>query len=257
MQVYLAGCEGMDKNIFNEIPKDGVNYILISFFYLKNNEQLQHILDKTKYKLLIDSGAFSFRHGKNVDFDEYTKEYIKFIKENTDNPKIEGFFEMDIDNIVGYEKVLEYRKQLEEVSNKIIPVWHYNRGIKDYIEMCEQRPGKRIAVTTTTNEISRSQYNKFINTAHHYGCKIHLLGCTKWPLIKDLNLGLEDSVDSTRWIMASIYGNIDVPLPNKTMYMMDFIKGFKINNAYVHAINFYFVNRMSDLYLSWDNSIPV
>ena len=42
---------------------------------------------------------------------------------------------MDVDNIIGYEKVLELRKILLEATDKIIPVWHKNRGIDEFKKM--------------------------------------------------------------------------------------------------------------------------
>ena len=72
---------------------------------------------------------------------------------------------------------MEYRKILESVSDKIIPVWHNNRGVEDFIEMCKKYKGKKIAITGfANNDIKDSQYSLFINTAHKYGCKIHILG---------------------------------------------------------------------------------
>ena len=121
MQVHIAALENACNYLLKQLEKDEIKYALVSYFYLKENE-FQIIVDSVSKKLLIDSGAHSFQHGKKIDFVEYTKKYAEFIKKNTDNPKIEGFFEMDIDNVIGYEKVLELRKILEEVSDKIIPV---------------------------------------------------------------------------------------------------------------------------------------
>ena len=146
MKVYLAATE-MSEKLLNLRPDDDLSFGLASYYYLRDDSQLQLILSKIKESLLIDSGAHSFQHGKKVDFLEYTKKYADFIKKHTNNNKIEGFFEMDIDNVVGYEKVLEYRKILESVSDKIIPVWHNNRGVDDFIEMCKKYKGKKIAIT--------------------------------------------------------------------------------------------------------------
>jgi len=183
--------------ILNNIEDDYLEHGLISFFYLKTEENLELVLSKCK-TLLVDSGAHSFQHGVKIDFDEYTREYMEFIKKHTDNPKIEGFFEMDIDNVTGYEKVKEYRVLLEAVSDKIIPVWHQDRGIDDFHLMCSERSGRRISITGfSNNDIIDGQYNLFLNTAHNYGCNVHILGMTRFPLIKELNLHKDDSVDSS------------------------------------------------------------
>ena len=116
---------------------------LMSYYYIQKQRELADYIKKNSELILIDSGAHSFQKGKKVDWLQYTKEYSKFIQE-FDEPKVLGYFEMDVDNIIGYEKVLELRKILETVSNKIIPVWHKNRGVDDFKKMCQQYSGKLI-----------------------------------------------------------------------------------------------------------------
>lgn len=209
MKMYLASME-------NQVPlltKMGhVKYVLLSYFYLnKKSDNLEQILEKVD-KVLIDSGAFSFQRGTKVDYDQYTFEYMQFIKKYANHPKIEGFFEMDIDKIVGYEKVLHYRKVLESVSDKIIPVWHSNRGVDEFIKMCKQYSGKRVAITGFINgDVVDSQYNLFLNTAHKYGCTMHILGMTRLDFMKELNLGENDSFDSNTWLRGGIFGTIFLP----------------------------------------------
>lgn len=210
MQVYMAGIEGQSKNL-GRLPDNYIDFALSSYFYLGERKNVLDLLYKKCNHILIDSGAHSFQHGKKVDLNTFIDKYISFIRRNTDNPKIEGFFEMDIDNVVGYEKVLEYRKQLEEVSNKIIPVWHTNRGINDFIEMCKKYSGKRISIGGFSGDIIDGQYNLFINLAHKYNCKVHILGMTRMPLLNTLNMGRDDSVDSSRWLQAGVYGAVDLP----------------------------------------------
>ena len=120
MKVFLSGLEASGEffEINRMIPR--YKYILCSFYYLKQ-DIFEMILNKSDL-MIIDSGAHSFQKGKKVDWVEYTKRYAQWIKEN-DCEKIVGYFEMDVDNVIGYEKVLELRKILESVSDKIIPVF--------------------------------------------------------------------------------------------------------------------------------------
>ena len=197
MRICLATLETGDF-LLKKMKDEELDYGLTSYYYLRGQEQLDLILSKINKSLLIDSGAHSFRFGKKVNFDDFTNSYIQFVKENTHNPKIEGFFEMDVDNVIGYDKVLEYRRKLEEVSDKIIPVWHKERGLDDFIDMCKKYKGKRIALPGIIGtELKDEDYNLFINTAHKYGCRVHILGCTRYKMIKDLNLDKDDSVDSS------------------------------------------------------------
>lgn len=228
MIICLAALENAHHYFLNDIPDGHLDYGLVSFYYLSNEEHFEKILAKINKKIFIDSGAHSFQHGTKVDFDEYTKKYAEFIKKYTDNPKVEGFFEMDVDNVIGYEKVKELRSVLEAVSDKIIPVWHNNRGVDDFIEMCEKYSGRRIAITGfANNDIKDGQYNLFINEAHKHNCKIHVLGLTRFELIKTLNLGKYDSVDSSSWKQTGIFGGINLPTKDKNVYRVKSLEGLK------------------------------
>lgn len=156
--------------------------------------------------MLIDSGAHSFQKGKKVNWDEYTQRYADWIKKH-DNPKIVGYFEMDVDNIIGYEKVKELRRVLEKVSDKIIPVWHKNRGLAEYEKMCQDYAGKIIAIGGWKNtEITDEQYISFVKTARKYGCKVHCLGMTRK---KVLDVVPFDYVDSSSWKQQAIRGKVN------------------------------------------------
>lgn len=218
MQLYLATMESNSP----KINGGNCEFGLMSFFYLKNDQERFEKMAEPINHILIDSGAHSFQHGLKVDWEEYTHDFASFIARNTNNPKIEGFFEMDVDNVIGYDRVLELRKILESVSDKIIPVWHRNRGIPDFIEMCKRYAGKRIAITGfKNNDILDGQYNLFINEAHRHGCKIHVLGLTRVGLLNELNLGLEDSFDSSSWKMMGAYGNVLVHYGKTNKFAFD------------------------------------
>lgn len=205
MKVFLSGIESSEKNIIDEYIKQQkkIDYCLTSYFYLRKKETLKNKIFNFAKEILVDSGAHSFQKGKKVDWVEYTKQYAEFIKE-FDRPNVIGYFEMDVDNIIGYDKVLELRKILENVSDKIIPVWHKNRGIEEYKRMCKDYAGKVIAVTGFKNEdIKDEQYLMFLKYAKKYNCKVHCLGMTR---IKILNKVPFDYVDSSTWKQAGNYG---------------------------------------------------
>lgn len=158
MKIFLSALENAQASGKNGVPvayllakKFKMNYNLMSFYYMKNKLKLaKFIRDNTK-EIMIDSGAHSFQKGKKVDWDLYTEQYADFIK-HFDRENVIGYFEMDVDNIIGYDKVLELRAKLEKVSNKIIPVWHKNRGLEEFKKMCQQYAGKIIAITGFKNE---------------------------------------------------------------------------------------------------------
>lgn len=179
-------------------------YNLMSFFYIqdRNYEFVEKLRDKSEL-ILVDSGAHSFQKGKKVDWEQYTRQYAEFIKK-FDRPNVLGYFEMDVDNIIGYDNVLKLRKILESVSDKIIPVWHKNRGIEEYKKMCQDYAGKVIAVTGFKNEdIKDEQYLSFLKYAKKYNCKVHCLGMTRKKVLDKVPF---DYVDSSSWSLSVLYG---------------------------------------------------
>lgn len=175
----------------------------MSFYYLKQ-DVFETILQKSE-QVLIDSGAHSFQKGVKVDWKQYTEKYAEWIRQN-DCDKILGYFEMDVDNIIGYDKVVELRKILECATDKIIPVWHKNRGIDDFKQMCQEREGKIIAITGFKNEdIRDDQYLMFLKFAKKYDCKVHCLGMTRKKVLDKVPF---DFADSSSWKQQAIYGKV-------------------------------------------------
>lgn len=214
MKIFLSAIENAQevgknaKSIAQTLVEENVKmkYNLMSYFYIRGKESLAcYIRDNTE-EILIDSGAHSFQKGKKVDWEKYTREYAEFIRK-FDRPNVVGYFEMDVDNIIGYDKVLELRKILENVSNKIIPVWHKNRGIDEFKKMCQEYSGKVVAITGFKNEdIQDHQYLMFLKYAKKYNCKVHCLGMTRKKILDKVPF---DYVDSSSWVQSSVFGRID------------------------------------------------
>lgn len=204
MKIFLSALEASPEFYYINDNIKNYKYNLMSFYYIKKENVFKEIIKKSKL-ILIDSGAHSFQKGKKVDWLEYTKKYANFIKE-FDEEKIIGYFEMDVDNIIGYEEVLKLRKILESVTDKIIPVWHKNRGIQDFKDMCEKYSGKIIAITGFKNEdIQDHQYLMFLKYAKKHNCKVHCLGMTRKKILNKVPF---DYVDSSSWKQQAIFGEI-------------------------------------------------
>ena len=214
MKVFLAGTSGEQKNadIIRASP-----YILESFYYIK---PWQYELIHTSKMFLLDSGAFTFfSNGKNQDWNEYLIRYADFINKHD----VQYFFELDIDDLIGYERVLELRKKLVEYTGKKpIPVWHISRGKQDYIDMCKEFDYVAIGGLVGTESNSKRQklleksFPWFINVAHKNGAKIHALGYTKVKTFEQYHF---DSVDSTRW-NCSRFGRLEY-FDGKTIQPLD------------------------------------
>lgn len=208
MQVYLAGvAPWRSEGIYDKEIKMSNPYILESFLYCdKDTERLiPHFGD-----FLLDSGAFTFCSKGKVtesDIEGYLERYADFVKRNN----VEKFFELDIDSIVGYEKVLQYRARLEKLAERqCIPVWHRSRGKDEFIRHCEEYSYVAIggyAAGVKAGDVRQKAYVKafpwFIRTAHEHGAKIHGLGFTVLDKLKKYHF---DSVDSTAWTTGNRFG---------------------------------------------------
>ena len=177
---------------------------LMSYYYLRSNEKRARgdfIRDHSE-EVLIDSGAHSFQKGARVPWEEYTRQYAAFIHE-FDRPHVLGYFEMDVDVVLGHERVKGLRRILEQASTKIIPVWHKNRGIAEFDAMCREYAGKIIAITGFANEdIQDTQYLMFLRHAKKFGCRVHCLGMARQKVLDAVPF---DYTDSASWRHAFLH----------------------------------------------------
>lgn len=157
---------------------------------------------------LLDSGAFTFlttakRQNISIDWDDYLGRYIQFINAN----RIEHFFELDIDKLVGYAAVKQMRKRLErKTGRRCIPVWHRSRGLEEFKALCAEYDYVAIG-GLAIKDIKPSEYGyvkMLVNLAASYGTKIHGLGYAK-PDVLDYGFY---STDSASWSVNTAYGNV-------------------------------------------------
>lgn len=235
MKVFLSALEGQAGPTFTGervltaemLVRDGIRmrHNLMSFYALKKRRYMEcayQIRDNTD-DIMIDSGAHSFQKGKKVSWNEYVDDYAAFIKA-FDRPNVIGYFEMDVDAILGMDAVLEMRRRLERVTDKIIPVWHKNRGIRDYLRMCEQYAGKVVAITGFSNEdIKDHQYIQFLKVAKMHGCRVHCLGMTRCRILDSVPF---DYVDSSSWLQYLVRGHIS-GFPQSLTLDMDFQRRYR------------------------------
>jgi hypothetical protein len=203
-KIFLAATSHIKSAI---VPYFKPQYILESFMDFRSKTKatrnyIEWCMQAEDF--LLDSGAFTFmnKSKRSVGFtnemlDKYIDEYIDFI--NTYD--IKHFFEMDIDCVVGYERVKEIRRYIESKTNKqVIPVWHITRGIEDFHEMCKTY--KYVAIGgIAAKEIKRSEHHllyELCDIAHSYGCKVHGLGYMALTTLNDRTCPF-DTVDGTSW----------------------------------------------------------
>lgn len=212
MKIFIAGTSAFEE-LLPDIKQS--KYVLESFFYI---QPWQYELIKTCDMFLLDSGAFSFRNGKqDIDWIKFTEEYAEFINKHD----VQYFFELDIDNLIGYEKVKELRTLLEQLTGKqAIPVWHPNRGWDEFVKSTEEYKYVSLGGIVAASPKQKHQYKKlfpkFVTQAHMNGARIHGLGQTGITIVKRSHY---DSVDSTSWLSGVKYGNV-VTFKNGKFYGM-------------------------------------
>ena len=227
MTIYLAGNTIFPLYIAPMLNGGGFSepYILESFFYADEDTErlIPHFGD-----FMLDSGAFTFMENAKIkaDFDEYLERYAEFINRN----KVDKFFELDIDLVVGYDKVKRMRSRLEALTGKqCIPVWHSTRGIADFEAICKDYP--YVALGGIVGKEWKESHEKympwFISKAHEHGAKIHGLGYTK---LSKLPLYHFDSVDSTAWTTGNRFGYI-YRFDGRTMKKIDCPKGKRLADS--------------------------
>lgn len=205
MRIFLAGETYYDRMadiIMREHP-----YVLVSYYYA----------DKTTEKylpyygdFLLDSGAYTLRQNVKgeIDWERYIDQYADFINRNN----VDKFFELDIDNLVGFDEVKRLRERLEDRTQKqCITVWHPSRGWDDFVEQTKERPYVSLGGIVGARKGSdiyrkyQAAFPAFISKAHENGAKIHGLGYTS---IAGLRTNHFDSVDSTTWTSVGRFGEL-------------------------------------------------
>jgi hypothetical protein len=202
MKVYLAGFKTLEKHY--DKPTNDV-CILSSFFEHKNGKFGDYVYGDNH---ILDSGAFSFFGGKTVDWDDYVKKYCDFIKKTNQNL----FFELDIDKVTSLQHAEQLRNTIEQTTGKQpIPVWRPSRGIDYWHQMCEDYSYVAISASgffdsswTRTKE-AVPVIKKMLSIAHRHNAKVHGLGYT---VMKNLKILKFDSIDSTTWLNAVKFGEL-------------------------------------------------
>lgn len=231
MRIYLAG--GDPRNVITNCCERGYEFItdtsthsplpnvtenafekcnlithpnvLLSYANFKNKS----VLMEYSNDLIMDSGAYTFlvnqwKGKKNpLEFEEYVEKYGEFIKEH----KIQNYFELDIDKIIGYEKVKYFRDKLYKMTGvPPIPVWHFYRGINEFYKHVDEYPYVAYGdflTSNISNEVRKKVVPHLIAYAHKNGAKIHGLGCTSCSSLEKYRF---DSVDSSSWSGGGRFG---------------------------------------------------
>ena len=223
MRIYLATVVPKMKALKAGGIRHG-KWHLTCYHEVKRENLWQEFLDFSD-AVLVDSGAHGLQRGsRKIEWDDFTEEYADWIVAH-DTDKVVGYFEMDVDNIIGIPKVEALRRRLKRKSKKIIEVWHRAYGWKGYVEMLRRNRGRIVGLPVFGSEdIKEEQVILFIQEAWKRNVRIHGLGCTRRRILRKIPF---DSVDSSTWynpvkwgqlqtIPGTIYIKKDTPISSRT-----------------------------------------
>lgn len=225
MKIYLGMQPAEHKTVLEpyDMEKAHMN-LLVTYYKYKEYDLLK---DFENTRLMIDSGAFTFNSKGEVNpkkINKYALDYRKFVKKVTKDDRVDGIFDLDIEPI-GENNIKALREKLFEVSDKIIPVWHYTWGVKDYMKMCKQYD--YVAIPCANTEIREKGLPTFVKYAHKHDCKIHALGMTTQRVLDKIPF---DSTDSMTWVNSVIYSYYDLQTKDKKKQRVRLQSDFTRNN---------------------------
>lgn len=194
-------------NDLNHLLEADVKQTLISFYYIKKDKKLLPKVLENNMEVVIDSGLFSYSNGKDINEKEaiqYCEEYIRFVKEYHNDPRIINFFELDFD-LIGFDYetfVKPYQKRLVEITDKIVLITQKRRTVEDIECLLEQNVTTIAIPFASSVERKWFDYMYIIEKAHKKGKRVHLLGCSAVEF-----LIYADQSDSSSWVTSAVFGN--------------------------------------------------
>lgn len=245
-----------DITKYNQCKKAKVKQVLVSFFYLKDNEKLLNTLINDKeIEILVDSGLFSYWNSAKINEEQarqYCKDYINFVSKQCNYENFIGFFELDFD-LIGFdyhEFVKPYQKELLYLTNKIILICQKKRSIDDIRDMIITDVNTIAIPFCSSVERTYFDWHLLIDLIHKRNKRVHLLGCSTADYLQ-----FADQSDSSSWFMTAAMGDETRLINNeiKTFHYTDSeeIKQTyderAIKNAYFYSHDFQdYVNKKKD-----------
>lgn len=226
MRVFLSiSAAPKIEEITSQRAPDGLN-ILTSFQY----RDALHEYKPCQFRhFMADSGAFTAMNaGKKID-EKYINAYIQWVRQNN----IRDYIEMDLDEVIGYEKTLEIRKKIEsEIGYPSIPVWHFERGEEGWKQMCDQYDYVAISLsrlTKTSKWLQRYNFEPlrfFLAEARKRGARVHALGCNDLALLRKYHFF---SADSSTHTLGRRFGQV-LQFKNGEMSNINKARNYKIDS---------------------------
>ncbi len=150
VRFFASGLE-RDPAVRKLVKKVGGKFLLLNYFYIRNDDNWLRYIEDDDFYVLIDSGAFSVykqmqKRRKTEENDELfqmevlsfddapmiqLEEWAGFINKHKENPRVLGFFNLDV--IEDPEKTRENSKKLKEMvpTATIYPVWQFTDSLAE------------------------------------------------------------------------------------------------------------------------------
>ena len=168
-----------------------------NFLFKFENKSYNLLENYPNINIRIDSGAYYFNSRLTSEDDEATLnfiwDYMDFIEETCDDPRVTGYFDMDL-MYINLRSMKHLRRKLFRLTDKIIPVFHGEWGEHEFKKMCSKY---NYIGLPNYDDYNIEEFMPFVKYAHKKGCKIHCLGMDRDKIMRNVPF---NSVDSAIWI---------------------------------------------------------
>ena len=210
---------GVEYESYLDILYDlGIRNFLMSYEYLKGKgvHQLKKYPDM---HLFIDSGAYTYQN--DPKYNEYTveqwekqiEEYLAWAEKHKN--QIFAIADLDIQYLVGYEKVVEWRKKYFEpfMLRTGLPVCfiYHEEGLDVWEYMCKRYPYVGISLNID-REVDETELRNKFKIAEKHNALVQGMASTRTGMLTQYPFY---TVDSTTWNVGLKYGEISVWTGNK------------------------------------------
>lgn len=223
----------------------GITTGLASYWYLRKPSDQGHKevikmltgVRKQCTKMFIDSGIFTMKSqvlkvsvaqslgampkaqiaelakkGKErlPEFVQFARDYAKWL--NAHDDLYDWAFDLDVDQFLGLEIAERFWDMLMnklKKPEKIVRIWHSTRTFAEWEEWCKKGTNPYLAVEGGgSHKQNPDFYRPYVDVAHKYGKKVHVLAATNPEFMKLVPV---DTADSSTWTSGSRFAVLYTP----------------------------------------------
>ena len=222
MYIYAAGIENSKSELWaNGLQPGQCSNAFWSYFYGGSSAKTGWLKEVSRgvERLIVDSGAHSFftsnapelsatgrqqKEERKRDPDQYFAQYLEWLMGV--NEFISYFVELDIGELVGQGKVMEWREILKKrgLWEKCITVYHPKiMTMDDYLSDLKESGSRYVALEGDRGYRARLDYLPLIRAAYDTGVRVHGFALCKQEVLAKYPFY---SIDSVTWKSGPMYG---------------------------------------------------